>query len=377
MKTSPSLLVLVLMSAAAAPGCGGGVSVSAGGTVDTGGSSVALAFADTGGSGVMPAVDPDVVVASGKRGEVDVLERVDAFSWRVFGSYFSGGETVQVAGGRVAGAGAVFVRNTNGEIALMPTTAGMSHRLGFPVSIFHFIRNMVPTDSSPPAAGFAVGDLDGDGSVEAAIAAPGLGIVVLPGLAAAADPKVSAEHPPTLDGFKLAAGPSPSEVVIGDIDGDGRADIAALDAQTPTLRTYLTRSQAPLDIVADATLTLPAIGTAVRVTGCASRPLVVTLADGRIVAVTRTGKVEPILADLAPVTHVAASGDALAVDSSRVSGLSLFDACADSGAGLGLPVGVAAVAMTPADAGATRQLAVLQPDGATISLFIARNANPR
>ena len=377
MKTSPSLLVLVLMSAAAVPACGGGVSVSAGGTVDTGGSSVALAFADTGGTGVAPAADPDVVVASGKRGEVDVLERVDDVSWRVFGSYFSGGETVQVAGGRVAGAGAVFVRNSDGEIALMPTQAGASHRLGFPVSIFHFIRNQVPTDASPPAAGFAVGDLDGYGSVDAAIAAPGLGIVVLPGLAAAADPNVSAEHPPTINGFKLAAGPSPSDVAIGDIDGDGRADIAALDAQTPTLRTYLTQSQAPLDIVAASTLTLPAIGTAVRMTGCASRPLVVTLADGRIVAVSPAGKIEPILGELSPVGPIAASGDALAVESQRVTGMSLFDACAGSGAGLGLPVGIAAVAMTPADATATRQLAVLQPDGATVSLYVARNANPR
>src|SRR5438874_10241449 len=236
------------MSAAAVPACGGGVSISPEGSVTTGGSSVAVAFADLSGAGVTPALEPDVVVASGKRGEVDVVVRQDLTSWRVFGNFFSGGETVQVAGGRVAGAGAVFVRNGNGEIALMPTEPGASHRLRFPVSIYHFIRNNVPTDSSPPATGLAVGDLDGDGSVEAVVAAPGLGLVVLPGLAAAADPKVSAEHPPTINGFKLAAGPSPIEVVIADVDGDGRADLAALDAQTPTLRTYVTHSQTPLNL---------------------------------------------------------------------------------------------------------------------------------
>ena len=376
MKIPPSLLVSVLMSAAAAlPACGGGVSVSDEGSVATGGSSVALAFADTGGAGVAIAIEPDVVVASGKRGEVDLLTRVDYYSWRLYASYFSGGETVQVAGGRVAGAGAVFVRNSNGEVALMPTQAGTSHRLGFPVSIFHFIRNMVPTDSSPPAAGFAVGDLDGDGSVEAVMAAPGLGLVVLPGLAAAADPKVSAEHPPTINGFKLAAGASPSEVAIADLDGDGRADVAAIDAKEPALRTYLTKSQAPLDIVAAATIALPGVAASLRATGCAARPLVVALADGRLFAVAKSGKLEPILDEMAPVAHLASSGDALAVDSSRTPGLSLFDACGGGGALLGLPVAVGAVAMTPANAASFRELAVLQPDGATVSLYQARNAD--
>jgi hypothetical protein len=357
------------MSAAAVPACGGGVSVSSEGSVATGGSSINLAFADLSGAGVDPALEPDVVVASGKRGEVDVLVRQDFVSWRVFANYFSGGETVQVAGGRVADAGALFVRNTDGEIALMPTQAGTSHRLGFPVSIYHFIRNMVPTDSSPPATGFAIGDLDGDGSVEAVVAAPGLGLVVLPGLAAAADPKISPEHPPTINGFKLATGAQPREVVVTDVDGDGRADVAALDGDTPTLRTFVTHSQKPLDIQPDKTVTLPAVGASLRATGCAATPLLVTLADGRIVTVSRAGKVEPILDAMVPAHHVASSGDALVVDSPR--GLSLIDSCADGGALLGVDP-IAAVALTPANAIKARELAVLQPDGNTVSLYQVR-----
>ena len=371
-RLSPSLLVSVLMSAAAVPACGGGVSVSSEGRLSTGGSSVGVAFADLNGAGLQPALEPDVVVASGKRGEVDVLVRQDLTSWRVFANFFSGGETVQAIGGRVAGAGALFVRNTDGEVALMPTQAGTSHRLGFPVSIYHFIRNMVPTDSSPPATGLAIGDLDGDGSVDAVVAAPGLGLVVLPGLAAAADPTVSAEHPPTIDGFKLAAGASPIEPVVTDVDGDGRNDVAALDAKEPALRTYVTQSQKPLDIQPALTVALPAVGVALRATGCAATPLVVTLADGRLVAVSRTGKAEAILDQMAPVNHLAASGDALAVDSEHTPGLSLFDACAGGGALLGLPDPVAAVAMTAANPASVRELAVLQTDGNTLSLYQLR-----
>jgi hypothetical protein len=357
------------MSAAAVPACGGGVSVSSEGSVTTGGSSVGIAFATLDGAGVTPALEPDVVVASGKRGEVDVLVRADLTSWRVFGNFFSGGETLQVAGGHVGGGDVVFVRNANGEVALLPTQAGVSHRLGFPVSIYHFVRNGVATDTSPPATGLAVGDLDGDGSVDAVVAAPGLGLVVLPKLAVAADPRVNPERPPTINGFKLAAGPAPSEVVVTDVDGDGRADVAALDAQTPTLRTFTTVTEAPLLIQPALTVTLPAIGVALRATGCAARPLVATLADGKLVAVTRAGQVEPILDEMAPVSHLAASGDALAVDSAR--GLSLVASCADNGALLGVDA-IAAVALTPANALKARELAVLQPDGNTVSLYQVR-----
>jgi len=366
---SPSLLVLVFLSAAAVPACGGGVSVSSEGSVATGGSSVGLAFANLDGAGVTPTVEPDVVVASGKRGEVDVLTRGDGNAWRVFGNFFSGGETLQVAGARVGGGAAVFVRNADGEVALMPAQPGASHRLGFPVSIYHFVRSNMPTDASPPATGLAVGDLDGDGSAEAVIAAPGLGLVVLPNLAAAADPSVNPERPPTINGYKLAAGPAPSDVVITDVDGDGRPDVAALDAQTPTLRTFATVTQLPLAIQPALTVTLPAIGTSLRATGCAARPLVVALTDGKLVAITRAGQIEPILDEMTPVRHLAASGDALAVDSAR--GLSLVDSCADGGPLLGVDP-VAAVALTPADATRARELAVLQPDGNTVSLYQVR-----
>ena len=102
----------------------------------------------------------------------------------------------------------------------------------------------------------------------------------------------------------------------------------------------------------------------------------VTLADGRIVAVSRTGKVEPDpRRDLAPVTHVASSGDALAVDSRArpVAVRRLRRSGAGSACRSASPRGDDA----RPNAGATRELAVLQPDGATVSLFIARNANPR
>src|SRR5439155_27103816 len=112
---------------------------------------------------------------------------------------------------------------------------------------------------------------------------------------------------------------------------------------------YVTHSQTPLNIQPDQTLTLPAVGVALRATGCAATPLLVTLADGRLVALTRAGKIEPILDKMVPVRHVAASGDALAVDSEHTPGLSLFDSCAGGGALLGLPVSVAAVAITPAN----------------------------
>jgi hypothetical protein len=163
--------------------------------------------------------------------------------------------------------------------------------------------------------------------------------------------------------------------VIADVDGDGRPDLAALDAQTPTLRTYVTQSQLPLNIQPAQTLTLPAIGVALRATGCAATPLVVTLADGRLVAFTRDGKIEPILDEMVPVHHLASSGDALAVDSAHTPGLSLFDSCGGGGALLGLPVSIGAVAITPANAAAAREIAVLQPDGNTVSLYQARNAN--
>ena len=378
-RSSPSLLVLAVVSAAAvASGCGGGVSVLDEGSVDTGGGSVALSFADVTGAGSALVTD-DVIVASPMRGEVDVLVRKDASAWRLYGSFYGGGATQQVLGGHIGGGGAVLARNQDGSVALLAAEPGTQHRLSFPVQIYHRLRNQMSIDGTPPAVSLAVADLDGDGDADALVSAPGLGVVVLPKLAVAAAPGVNPEKPPTINGYKLSAGASPSLVTAVDLDGDHRLDVAALDAQSPSLRTYHTVSQQPLDIQPVATLALPAIGVALHATGCPSAPLVVTLADGRLVALTDRGTIEPLVTELTPVHHVAASGDALALDSDRTPGMALFDACGGGGALLGLPLpSIEAVAMTAASpVGAERELAVLEHDGRTVQLFHARNASAR
>jgi hypothetical protein len=169
-------------------------------------------------------------------------------------------------------------------------------------------------------------------------------------------------------------------VIAVDLDGDGRLDVAALDGQAARLDLYRTVAQSPLDIQPAGTVALPAVGTALSATGCAQAPLVVTLADGHVVAVSKDGKLTPIVDSLAPVRHLASSGDALAVDSDHVPGLSLFDACGSgSGALLGLTAAsVAAVAMTPAATkSGEREIVVLEKDGDTIDLFLARDPRGR
>ena len=245
---------------------------------------------------------------------------------------------MQVAGGRVANAGALFVRNTDGEVALMPTKPARRTALAFRFRSSTSSATWCRPTRRRPRPGSPIGDLDGDGSVEAVVAAPGLGLVVLPGLAAAADPKISPEHPPTINGFKLATGAQPREVVVTDVDGDGRADVAALDGDTPTLRTFLTHSQKPLDIQPAKTVTLPALRASLRATGCAATPLIVTLADGRIFTVSRAGKVEPILDAMVPVASPRLVGRRARGRQPAPPGLSLFDSCADGGALLGLSI---------------------------------------
>lgn len=379
-RNSPSLRVLVLLSAAAAIGCSGGVSVSSEGSVATGGGSVALAVADVSGAGAAAAPTRDVLVASPARGEVDVLVRKDAASWRLYGSFYGGGETVAVTAGRVGGGAAVVARNRDGSIALLAAEAGAQHRLAFfPVQIYHRVRNGKPIDNTPPASWVAVADLDGDGDVDALVAAPGLGIVVLPKLAAVLAPGVNPENPPPVNGYKLAAGAAPAQVAAVDLDGDGRPDVAALDGQTARLDLYRTVSQSPLDLRPAGTVTLPALGAALAATGCARAPLLVTLVDGRVVALGRDGQLLPVVDKLVPVRHVAASGDGLAVDSEPVPGFSLFDACGGgSGALLGLgAASVAGVVMTPLSAAREREIVVLEKDGNTVDLFLARDLRDR
>ena len=329
-RLSPSLLVSVLMSAAAVPACSGGVSVSSEGSVATGGSSVGVAFADVAAAASAVAAEPDVVVASGKRGEVDVLTREDATSWRVFGNLLlrrrngagrgrprrrrrhrhraqhrRRGRAHADAGGHVASP-----RLPGINLSLRPQQARPPIR-----------RRRRPASRSAISTATA--------RAKRSSRRPGLGIVVLPAALAAA-PTVNPEHPPTINGFKLAAGPAPSR-------GRGHRRRRRRPRRRrrarrrrPTLAHARDDAQLPLDIQPSLNADATGDGRVAARDRLRGAPLVVTLVDGSLVAVTRTGRSSRsstrwrrCITSPLPATRSS---------STAVHGLSLFDSCATSGA---------------------------------------------
>lgn len=346
----------IALAALLAPACGGS-GILPQGSVATGGGASALAFADVGPAVPGVTAPPDVLVASPKRGELDVLAENADGSWREVGSFYAGGAPQELAVGHVGGRGAVAVRDQGGSVALLAADPGMPHRLTFPVQIYRRVRNGRPVDDSPPSTAIALADFDGDGSDELVAATPN-GVLVIVGLDrfAGANP----EHPPPANGFRLDAGPSPGAVAAVDVDGDGRLDLLALDASHPIVRLYHHGAGGAGDFDPARAIDLPSPGVAVVASGCAGAPARVLLDGGQLVALGRDGRVVPWLNAGARVASLLATRDALAV--ARAQGLTVYDACARFSFGLDLP-SHAGLAMT------REKLALLGSDGATVSLY--------
>ncbi|MFI5289759.1 MAG: FG-GAP repeat domain-containing protein [Polyangia bacterium] len=341
-------------------GCGGG-GLEAQGTVQTGGGSQSLVFAALGQKGA----PPDVAAISAARGVVEVMTE-DGGPWSMVGSFFAGGNADQIVSGQIDGQGAVAVKDQNGTVTVLDSVAAMPHRLGDPIQIYRRVRNGQPLDDTPPAHRIALGDLDGDGSDEL-LASSALGLVVVVDLKTllAANP----EHPLPGDGFRYDAGPEPGALTAVDLDGDGRLDVALLDAKEPAAYLYFNHG-GPAHLDAPVEVDLPSVGVAVAATGCASAPAAVVLADGHLALLSSDGKVKAAAAAVTDAKQLASSRQALAVTSDSAAGVALLDSCAHFGARIKLPGASALdVALTASGAIGRNELAVLGGDGQTVSLF--------
>jgi len=356
-------VALAIAAAVIAGGCGDGVLPQ--GSVTTGGDATALAFAELVPAAAGGEAVPDVIVASPKRGEVDVLTENGDGNWREVGAFYAGGDAQELAVGHVGGRGAVAVRDQGGSVALLAADTGMPHRLTFPIQVYRRVRNGQPVDDSPPSRAIALADLDGDGTDELLAATPN-GVLVIVGLADLLD--TNPEHPPPANGFRLDAGAQPNAIAAVDVDGDGRLDLVGLDAAEPTLRVYHHRGAGAGDFDGPRAIALPSPGAQVVGSGCAAQPVRVLLDGGRVVALTRDGKIVPSLNADDPIAALYATRDATAASGKPSSGaLELYDACANSSVALGVPPAQAAA--MAAGSSSFERLALLGEDQKTVALY--------
>jgi hypothetical protein len=348
-----------------AAGCTGGISSQ--GSIKTGGSTVGLAFAQ-----LVNGSTPDLAAISSNRGVVEVYT-FDKGAWAEVGAFFAGGRAVEIITGKEKGGGVVAVRWDVGTVAILPADPDFPHRLGDPFQVYRRIRNGVPVDSpaQPPAGGYALGDLDGDGSDELLVGAGSLGLFVVPGgginLALAGNP----EKPPQINGNSYPAGPQPGAVAAVDLDGDQKLDVVLLDQREAVARIYKNGGGAA-NLKSATKVTLPAPGAKVVVTGCAENPVAILLADGGLVTLSRDGKVETVAADLKPIKAIASTRSSVAMTWGPDGSLALFDACTTDGAGVfpNIPTGnVANLAVSAFGDGDRQEMALLDADGKTVSVY--------
>ncbi len=343
-----------------AAGCGS-LGVEPLGTVETGGDSQSLAFADLVGDGTR-----DIVVVSKSRGTVDVLaEKGPKLGWgEMKASFFAGGVALEVITGRVDGKDMLAVRDANGSVALLDRDT-MPHRLDFPIHAYRRYRNNAPVDMVPPAQGMALGDLDGDHNDELVVAAQS-GLMVVENLKALliANP----EKAPPGNGFIVAAGPSPSEAAVVDVDGDGLNDLVALDAQAQRVYTMRNAGGGRGRFEAPRIADLPARALQVARTGCKDSPAALVLADGHLMSLGPSGAVKPLLPAIGDAKSIATSGDALVI--TAASGTHIYDACGTLGARMGLPMkSYATLAVEQLPMPGAQQLAVLAEDAKLVSVL--------
>jgi hypothetical protein len=349
----------ITLALVAVAGCSSVGTATSQGAVQTGGSSVALTFV----TGLGETGLADLATVSHDRGTVDLITHDS--SWSMFGSFYAGGIAVDVTAGHLGAKGMIAVLDTDGSVSLLFPN-GMPHRLTFPIIAYRRVRNGQPVDSTPPARGMVLADLDGDGNDELIVGSD-LGVAIVTDLAMY--PTANPEKPPPGNGFRYDAGPVPGAVASFDFDGDGKRDVLCVDQSEATLRIYH-NSGGPDQLAAPALVDLPAAGQAIAATGCPDAPAVVVLADGRMVRITKDGKAATTASELTPITRAAAGPAQVAVGSKAASGgVALYYACADSSELVQTPkadqIGVAMASGTDGH----QELATLGADGTTVSVY--------
>jgi hypothetical protein len=150
-----------------------------------------------------------------------------------------------------------------------------------------------------------------------------------------------------------------------------------LDQQEATARVY-TRISLPDQCMTVppqpqvATVKLPSPGQKVVVTGCPNLPFAVLLADGSMVAVSNTGKTQPLADELKPIKAIASTRDSVAMTYGSKSQLALYDACATAGTGVfpNLPqIDVMALDIAASVPSTNQEMGLLSTDGKTVALF--------
>lgn len=356
---------ILLAILVAGVGCSASGRISPQGTVTTGGSSNDLVFAP-----LVKGAPPDLVVASASRGLVDVYTPDGSGGWMDVGSFFAGGKVEQVGTGSVGGVTVVAGLWDSGTVVLLPANDTAAHQLKDPYQVFRRFRNGMPVDQTPPAAGMALGDLDGDGSDELIVGASG-GLYLIPGTEMQKVLQALPEKPPPANGYNFPAGPQPGATAAVDVDGDGRLDAVVIDQKEPTARIYANKG-GPSMLASPAVVQLPSVGKKLIVTGCKDEPFAVLLSDGTLLGVGRDGKTQPLAADLKAINTAGSTRDSVAMTFGKQTQVALYDACGSTGSGVFpnlTPLDVTALAIAPSNQPRQQALALLGSDAKTVALY--------